>query len=295
MRSYPTKSPRNINTAIWASLVILIVLMAIDVRAESAPRKSGIKWIMDRDVYNSKAEQLGELEDLIIRRNGRIKEAIISTGGFLGFAEKDIAVPFKKISEQKDNIVFDMDAKRFEALPDFDYRKYGLFSGYYYRPFWPAVPGGPAGAYSPPYASKSGAGRKGPPSHPYGPGYGPWYGYGPYSYGVPPQAYPGYGTYENPHPWQWAYYPGRMLASAILGRVVINQQGEEVAEVHDLIFDRNDNVDRIILSLGGFVDTGNKLVAVPYKPLGFTNYGITYDISERDLRDRPAFSYEEGS
>jgi sporulation protein YlmC with PRC-barrel domain len=291
MRSNQIKLPQRLNVSICVTLIILIALVVFDARAESVARQSGIRWMMDRAVYNSKGEQLGELEDLIIRRNGRIKEAVISADGFLDFSEKNIAVPFKKITEQKDKIVFDMSAKQFEELPDFDYRKHGLFSGYYYRPFWPTVPGGPAS----PYAPKSRAGRKGLPNYPRVPNYAPWYGYGPYSYGAPPQAYPGYGTYQNRNPWEWAYFPARMLASAILGRVVINKQGEEIAEVHDLIFDQNRSVDQIILSLGGFVDVGNKLVAVPYKPLGFTNYGLSYDISEQELEDRPAFSYEAGS
>jgi sporulation protein YlmC with PRC-barrel domain len=287
MESNQNRSWTNFYTEIAASLVILIVFMASGVRAASAPRESGIRWMMDRAVYNSKGKQLGELEDLIIRRNGRIKRAIIATNGFLGFSEKNIAVPFKKIAEQNDKIVFDMDAKQFEGLPNFNYREQGLFSGYYYRPFQPP-PGGSTG----PYAPKSGAAGRGYPNYPYNPGYEPWYGYGPYPYGAPPQAYPGLGGYQSPNPWQWAYYPARMLASTILVRVVINKQGEEVAEVHDLIFDKDDNIDRIILAVGGFMYISHKLVAVPYKPLGFTNYGITYDISMQELEALPAFSYE---
>ena len=54
--------------------------------------------IIDQDIVNQQNKQIGELEDLVIKRNGKIKLAILDTGGFLGFGEKLIGISFKKAS-----------------------------------------------------------------------------------------------------------------------------------------------------------------------------------------------------
>ena len=59
------------------------------------------KHIIDQDIVNQQGKQIGELEDLVIKRNGKIKRAIIDTGGFLGFGEKLIGMSYKTIADQK--------------------------------------------------------------------------------------------------------------------------------------------------------------------------------------------------
>ncbi len=89
------------------------------------------------------------------------------------------------------------------------------------------------------------------------------------------------------NPWDWAFYPARMLVSVILGQAVIDKQGEEVATVEDLIISTAGKVDQLILSYGSFLYYGDKRVAVPYRPIGFTNRGITYDITRREIENLP--------
>ena len=79
--------------------------------------------------------------------------------------------------------------------------------------------------------------------------------------------------------------------SAILNRAVLNNKGEEVGEINDLIISRNGKVEQIILSVGGFLGMDEKLVAMPFKPLKVTDMGIVYDVSKQELKDRSAFSY----
>jgi sporulation protein YlmC with PRC-barrel domain len=88
----------------------------------------------------------------------------------------------------------------------------------------------------------------------------------------------------------WAYYPAQMLASVVLGQTVINKQGEQVATVEDLIISTTGKVKQLILSYGGFLYIGDNLVAVPYRPIGFTSGGITYDITSRELKKLPKLS-----
>lgn len=48
-------------------------------------------------VYNAQNESIGDINDLIIDRNGGIVAAVVGVGGFLGIGEKNVAVPMANI------------------------------------------------------------------------------------------------------------------------------------------------------------------------------------------------------
>jgi sporulation protein YlmC with PRC-barrel domain len=49
------------------------------------------------DVYNEANEKLGDIAELIIDKNGNVKQVILGVGGFLGMGEKNVAVSFDKL------------------------------------------------------------------------------------------------------------------------------------------------------------------------------------------------------
>lgn len=55
--------------------------------------------IMGTDIENAAAENIGEIEDLVIERGtGRITHAVITSGGIAGIGAKKIAVPFGRLT-----------------------------------------------------------------------------------------------------------------------------------------------------------------------------------------------------
>lgn len=79
-------------------------------RSEMAPRGDAMtsgfisaEDLVDEDVLNEANENVGEVEDVLIDREGRIAGVIISVGGFLGIGEKDVLVTFDKLKFAKDN------------------------------------------------------------------------------------------------------------------------------------------------------------------------------------------------
>jgi sporulation protein YlmC with PRC-barrel domain len=93
--------------------------------------------IIDQPVKNAQGEELGEVDDLIMTRNGKIKKVILSVGGFLGIGDRLVAVPFKSLKiDERDNIVYNVTKQQLENHPVFSYRREGLY-GYYYQPFYP--------------------------------------------------------------------------------------------------------------------------------------------------------------
>ncbi|MGF6253529.1 PRC-barrel domain-containing protein [Ensifer sp. ZNC0028] len=51
-----------------------------------------------QSVYNAGDESIGEINDLIMKKDGGVEAAVIGVGGFLGLGEKDVAVPFDRIT-----------------------------------------------------------------------------------------------------------------------------------------------------------------------------------------------------
>jgi sporulation protein YlmC with PRC-barrel domain len=88
---------------------------------------------------------------------------------------------------------------------------------------------------------------------------------------------------------------GMVRASAFIGEDVTNGKGERVGTVDDLIVSDGDRVFYAVLSVGGFLGVGEKLVAVPFEELkiGTKDVGglIMYDTTKEKLKAQPSFHY----
>jgi predicted outer membrane protein/sporulation protein YlmC with PRC-barrel domain len=49
------------------------------------------------DVYNENNEKIGDIDEVLVNREGKIDSVIIGVGGFLGMGEHDVAVPFASL------------------------------------------------------------------------------------------------------------------------------------------------------------------------------------------------------
>jgi sporulation protein YlmC with PRC-barrel domain len=53
--------------------------------------------LMGLDVYNDANEKLGDINELILDKDGKVSAVVIGVGGFLGMGEHDIAVSMDKL------------------------------------------------------------------------------------------------------------------------------------------------------------------------------------------------------
>ena len=53
--------------------------------------------LMGLDVYNEANEKLGDINELILGKDGKVNAVVIGVGGFLGMGEHDIAVSMDKL------------------------------------------------------------------------------------------------------------------------------------------------------------------------------------------------------
>src|SRR6202045_1231237 len=49
------------------------------------------------DVYNDANEKIGDIEELIVDKSGKIEHVVLGVGGFLGMGEHSVAVSFDKL------------------------------------------------------------------------------------------------------------------------------------------------------------------------------------------------------
>lgn len=88
-------------------------------------------------------------------------------------------------------------------------------------------------------------------------------------------------------------------ARHILGANVKNAADETVGEVKDLIISRDNNVLQAVLSVGGFLGIGEKLVAIPYDKLQVGRMDdkvhIAYNATKAEIEGMPTFAYKEAA
>lgn len=65
---------------------------------EQAADQISANTYIGQSVYNGQNESIGSVNDLIMKKDGGLVAAIIGVGGFLGIAEKNVAVPMDKIT-----------------------------------------------------------------------------------------------------------------------------------------------------------------------------------------------------
>ena len=84
-------------------------------------RRHRASKIIGTNVRNRQGDKIGDIEDIVLDRNGSVAYAVVSTGGFLGIGDRLHAVPWKALQSQanEDFLVIDIDRKRLQAAPGF--------------------------------------------------------------------------------------------------------------------------------------------------------------------------------
>lgn len=91
--------------------------------AGGAPTLLSASSITGDDVCNQNDESLGAIQDLMLDiETGKIRYAVLSSGGFLGMGERLFAVPWSAFTLDAPNkrFILDVDIERLKAAPGFD-------------------------------------------------------------------------------------------------------------------------------------------------------------------------------
>jgi sporulation protein YlmC with PRC-barrel domain len=78
-----------------------------------------------QDVYDEKDNKIGDINDVLLDKNGQLTAVILGVGGVLGLGEKDVAVPFKALhTKEKDGkryLVINTTKEALESAPGYTF------------------------------------------------------------------------------------------------------------------------------------------------------------------------------
>ena len=111
----PDQSAKSLDKPLEQSAQFLNEQKADDILASTIIGKSAV---------NSQDEAIGDVNDLVTDRSGKILAALIGVGGFLGIGEKDVAVRFEDLKLTRDGnnnakVVLNVSKETLASAPDY--------------------------------------------------------------------------------------------------------------------------------------------------------------------------------
>jgi sporulation protein YlmC with PRC-barrel domain len=83
-------------------------------------------------------------------------------------------------------------------------------------------------------------------------------------------------------------FQGDWRASKVVGLDVYNSNNESLGSINDLLTDKSGNIKAAVISVGGFLGVGTRLVAVPFDKIKFVNEPVPYTgVASNEPRSRP--------
>ena len=81
--------------------------------------------LIGKSVYNAQDEAIGDINDLVTDKSGKVLAVLIGTGGFLGMGEKDVAIRFEdlRLVREEDNgikVIADLNQDTLASAPDYE-------------------------------------------------------------------------------------------------------------------------------------------------------------------------------
>lgn len=65
---------------------------------EQAENQISVNDFMGQPIYTADNQSIGDINDLLVAKDGGVVAAVVGVGGFLGIGEKNVAIPFENIT-----------------------------------------------------------------------------------------------------------------------------------------------------------------------------------------------------
>ena len=232
--------------------------------------------IIGESVYNGtgeEAENVGDVNDIVVGADGKIEAVVVGVGGFLGIGEKDVAVDFTQLEwAERDGdrwLVAPMTKEQLETQAAFDRSAY--------EPAQPVASNDPAATTTPPVAVA--------PADPAAPAPDA-------TAEAPAEPAPADQMAQNPAPADPAApapeastdttttaaidkstlteLPATdVRAEEMIGTTVYGADDADIGEIGDVVLSADGKIDAYIIDVGGFLGAGEKEVAVGSDNLAF--------------------------
>lgn len=82
--------------------------------------------LIGTDIFNNANENIGEIQDVLVKADGSATGVILSVGGFLGMGERYVSVPMAKLtisrnSDKDPKIMMDATKDSLKAMPEYKF------------------------------------------------------------------------------------------------------------------------------------------------------------------------------
>ncbi len=251
--------------------------------------------IIGESVYNGtgdNAENIGDVNDIVLDKEGKTQAVIVGVGGFLGMGEHNVAVEFTKLSwADKDGdrwLVFPSTKEELQALPAFDRTPYDPAA----TPVASAEPStapatdttaqAPADTTTAPATDQTAQAPA--PAEPATTDTTNRTAEAPAATDQPattdqtaqapattdqPAATDSTTTAAIDKSTLTEIPAGELKAEELVGTTVYGANDENVGEINDLVLTQDGKVEAVIIDVGGFLGIGEKQVAVGFDKLAF--------------------------
>ena len=218
-------------------------------------------------VHNAAGETLGEIKELVIPANRDRMLVILSVGGLGDIRDKLVALPYDdlRVTPDAGHFFYDRTEEQLKAAPEYSYDAAASDAS------------SPRQAQRDTQAAPAAAART--------------------DTDRPRATTPNANTAKADNLELDAF---DYRASDLIGAAVLDDRGEHVAKVDDIIVSTEDGKLHAVLAIGGFAGIGAKLISMPFADLQITSAGdnpqvrikMTGDQLQQLADSRPPFHYE---
>lgn len=240
--------------------------------------------LMGMPVYSTAgddAEEIGTVNDLVISTEGEITAVVIGVGGFLGIGEKNVAVSFDELSyelaaDNTERWVLPTTAEALTAAPDFVWED-NLGAGNAMAPADTTMAPADNAMAPADTAAMAPADNAMAPAD---------------TTAVAPTATTGTGM--MPREGYNTIERDALTAENLTGATVVGPEGDDIANVGDILLTEDGQVDAMLIDFGGFLGIGQKRVAVSLDNLDFASNEngdiiIYSDFTREQLEAQPEY------
>ncbi len=237
--------------------------------------------LMGKAVYSAEHDEVGEISDLVLDKDGGTRVALVDVGGFLGVGEKTVAIPFDELAFAKaegsdePQVTIDMNRDQLEQLPPYE-RSVGATAAKDTK-----VKSADKMAADTDMAAADSTATDQPMTAD--------------------------ATAENmaatdakePNPITTGaintdFVAQEVSASDLMGARVYGANDSDLGEISDIVFDESGQIDAVVIDVGGFLGIGEKPVAVDFDSLNIRTdqagtLMVSVNASEDQLKNAPAY------
>lgn len=260
--------------------------------------------LMGERVYNGTAEtaeNIGEVNDIVIGQNGEIEFIVLGVGGFLGIGEKDIAVAFKDVQWSERNgdrwLVVPFTKDQLTAQAEFDRSPYETAAnttatGTGVDTSGNNAPTATTDTMTP--AATTDTTAQAPAANTDTTAQAPAAGTDPAAPTTMAPAPDANSTAAIDRSTLKEMPMDNMRAEDIVGTTVYGANDSNVGEIGDVVLTQDGKPDAVIIDVGGFLGMGEKEVAVGMDKLSFMtdqsgNRYLYTNFSKEQLEAQPAY------